>query len=240
MARRSTRPQPDPPRPDAERQEVVAIEALFARQPRTLAVYHAIGEQMHELKEGEAHTGYGSRWRKDVAAAVEQSDSTLTKCLQFFNTYKRDDIAELEEVGVGWVGLIIALGVRDKKKRHQLLRRAKDEGWGQKELQREVRQLKGSIRGGGRPRKREKSRGCLADAAEMARWSAAWSAFYRQAWAGNEGEYLAEVVELSGNARGSMEKALADAEAKLKALRGQCVDALKDVKTLRENLPPEE
>jgi hypothetical protein len=145
------------------------MKGLFERQPRTLALYHAIGEQMHELEEDEAHTRYGSRWRKVVAASVEESDATLTKCLQFFDTYKSDEIAELDGLGVGWVGLIIALGVRDKKKRHRLLRQARDEGWGQRELRREARRLKGSNRGGGRPRKEERSRGCLADAVELAK-----------------------------------------------------------------------
>jgi hypothetical protein len=94
--------------------------------------------------------------------------------------------------------------------------------------------LKGSIRGGGRPRKGERSRGCLSDACELARRAGLWLDFYRQAWAGNEGAYLAEVVGLAGEARDGMGKALADAEGKLEALRGQCADALKVVKALRK------
>jgi hypothetical protein len=139
MARRPTRPQPDPPRLDAEREEVKTMKGLLARQPRTLAVYREIGGQMHALGKDEALTGYGSGWRKKTAELLGQSESTLTKCLRFFNAYTRDDIAELEELGVGWVALTVALGVRDKKERHRLLRQAKDQGWGQKELGREAR-----------------------------------------------------------------------------------------------------
>lgn len=214
------------------------MRVLFERRPRTLHVYHAVGEQMGRLAADEALVGYGSGWRRKFAETLGQSESTLTKCLQFFNAYERDDIAALEELKVGWVGLIVALGVRDKKERHRLLRRARDEGWGQRELRREARRLKGSNRGGGRPRKEERSRGCLADAVELARLAGLWSDFYRQAWAGTEGDYLAEVGRLTGDSRDGMERALADAEEKLKALRGQCAGALKAVKELREKLPP--
>ena len=129
------------------------MKELLERQPQTLAVYHAVGEQMGRLAADEAIIGYGSGWRGKLAEDLGQSASTLTKCLQFFNAYTRDEIAELHELGVGWVGLIIALGVLDEKERHRLLRQARDEGWGQRELGREARRLKGSNWGGGRPRK---------------------------------------------------------------------------------------
>ena len=238
MARPSPQPRPDPAPLDPDRKELKKLKRLFERKPLTLADHHAIGEQMHRLDADEALTGYGSGWRKRVADVLGQSDSTLTKCLQFFKSYEDEPagVAELERLGVGWVQMIIALGISDRKERHQLLRQAKEKGWGQRELRREARRLKGSYRGGGRPRKREKSRGCLADASELVRRTGQWSDFYDQAWAGNEKGYRAEVGKLTGEARGDLERVLEDAEQKLQDLQGQCEAALKDVKALRKKL----
>jgi hypothetical protein len=240
MARRSTRTPPDPASLAGERKEIRALARLLRRPPQTLADYYAIGERMHALGEDEARTGYGSGWRKTIADLLGRSESTLTKCLHFFKDCTRGELAALEELGAGWAQLGVAFSVKDKKERLELLKRAKREDWGQKELRREVCRLKGKPRGGGRPRKEERSRGCLADAVELARRAGLYGDSYRQAWSGNEAKYLAEVANLTGDARVGMERALADAEEKLKTLRGQCADALKDVKALLKKLPPGE
>src|SRR5262245_12608829 len=100
----------------------------------------------------------------------------------------------------------------------QLLERAKNEGCG-------------------RPHKPEKSRGCLADAAELARLSELWAAFFEQAWDGNQEKYLAEEDRLRGDAGVELGRVLADAEEKLGALHERCAKALKTVKALRGKLP---
>src|SRR4051812_46254508 len=107
MPRSSPQP-PDRTPFGAGREEVRAIADLLKREPRTLSVYHEVGAQMRRLAEDETITGYGSGWRAKVAAAVGQSESTLTKCLRFCDGYTPDEVAELEELGVGWVQLYVA------------------------------------------------------------------------------------------------------------------------------------
>jgi hypothetical protein len=77
--------------------------------------------------------------------------------MQFRLAEARDDLPGLEGLGVGWSLLIIALAVEDRRKVQDMLREAKQKGWGERELQRAVQQLKGSKRGGGRPRKQTHS-----------------------------------------------------------------------------------
>jgi hypothetical protein len=116
------------------------------------------------------------------------------------------------------VQLCFALGIPDQKKRHRLLQQARDKGWGQKTLRREVHRLKRSYRGGGRSRQPEKSRGCLPDASELVQQIKQWSHFYEQAWAGNDSKYIADLDKLSEEGRESLERVLTDAEQKLQAL----------------------
>jgi hypothetical protein len=209
---------------------------LLSQKPLTLADYHAVGEQMHRLERDTSVVERGRGWRKRVAEILGTSDSTLSKCLQFFNSYEPAELAELERLEVGWVQLCFALGIPDKKKRHRLLQRAQEEGWGQKTLRREVHRLKGSYRGGGRPRQPEKSRGCLPDASELVVRTQQWSAFYKQAWLGNDQKYSAELDKLSDEGRESLERVLADAEQKLQTLHQQCAATLTTVTVLQEQL----
>jgi hypothetical protein len=228
---------------NANRKEIKAMARLLSQKPLTLADYHAIGEQMHRLERDTSVVGHGRAWRQRVAEILETSDSTLSKCLQFFNCYEPGDLAELERLAVaalrlevGWVQLFFALGIPDQKKRHRLLQQARDNGWGQKDLRREVHRLKGSYRGGGRPRIPEKSRGCLADASELVLRTQQWSAFYEQAWRGNDKKYIAELDKLSDEGRESLERVLADAAERLEALHQQCTASLATVKALQEKL----
>jgi hypothetical protein len=239
MPRSSSPSSPDHPL-DPNREEIKAMARLFEHKPLTLADYHGIGEQLHRLAEDDTVARWGSHWRKNVAEILEQSPSTLTKCLQFFRTYKQSELVQLERLKVGWVGMSIALSIPGRKERHRLLRQARDEGWGQQELRREARQLKGTTRGGGRPRRQEKSRGCLADASELVRRTEHWSDFYTQAWGGNEEAYAEELPGLSDESRESLERILDDAEEKLRTLKRQCDAALRTVKALRKKMPARE
>jgi hypothetical protein len=53
-----------------------------------------------------------------------------------------------------------------------------------------------------------------------------WSAFYEQAWLGNDNKYIAELDKLSDEGRESLERVLGDAEQKLQALHQQCAATL--------------
>jgi hypothetical protein len=240
MTKPSSRSRRGRPALDRNREEVQKLTSLFQRHPLTVADYHAIGEQMARLADDKDVTTRGSNWKKKVAELVGSSESTLTKCLQFYEAYKEqeDDLAELQELHVPWMHLVIALGISDKEKRHRLLRRARDKNWSQDDLRHEARQMKGTYRGGGRKLKVRKSRGCLADASRLVRLTGQWAHFYQQAWDGNEKKYLAELDRLTDKAaRAALRGVLDDAEKKLQVLQGQCQSTLKTVQALRKKFP---
>jgi hypothetical protein len=210
---------------------------LFRRQPRTLPVYYAAGEQLRRLSRDADIASRGGRWRKQAADAVGVSESTLNKCFQFRRRYRREELAELERLKVGWSRLTIALGVQGKRERHQLLRRAETEGWDDHTLQRAIQQRKGTRRGGGRPRKEVKSQGIQPDLTHLIDLTQPWSKFYAKVWESGQEGYRAELKDLSDTARQTLQELLRDAAEKLKALRKQSGDALAQVKALQRLLP---
>jgi hypothetical protein len=102
-----------------------------------------------------------------VAEALPVSEAALNNCLQFRLKYPKEDLPELERMRVGWGLLTVALAVPNKRERHALLRRAVEEEWGGRALQREVQRLNGSWRGGG-GRREPRGHGLLPDLAELA------------------------------------------------------------------------
>jgi hypothetical protein len=219
-----TRPQTDEAAPalTAERREVKRIASLLKKSPLTLADYHAVGEQMQRLSADDAVNRRGSRWRDRVAELAGCSVSTLTKALQFRQAYQPEDLAELQQMGVGWSRLTIALAVADRGRRHDLLCEAKEKGWGERELQRAIQQLKGSKRAGGRPRKRMTSQGPLADAAELLRLTELWLGFEQDVWSRSG---AADLTGLDENAAANLRRLLEQAARSLKQLQGRAREA---------------
>src|SRR4051794_37696591 len=95
----------------ADRREVKRIVALLKKAPLTLADYHAVGEQMRRLSADSAAARRGGKWRDRVAELAGYSVSTLTKAMQLNAAYRQEELAELQEMGVGWSRLTIALAV---------------------------------------------------------------------------------------------------------------------------------
>src|ERR1019366_1914094 len=106
-----------------------------------------------------------------LASKLGVSDSTLSKCLQFRRRHDAGDIPQLETLDIPWAHLSIAFSIKDRQERFRLLKRAKKQGWSDRELQREIQRIKGACRGGGRKRKEPQSRGLLADVVELTRLS---------------------------------------------------------------------
>ena len=167
------------------------------------------------------------------------SESTLNKCLQFKQHYLEKDLAALERLKVGWGRLTIALGVKDRAKRHRLLRQAAEKKWDDQTLQRAIQMLKGTRRGGGRPRKESKSLGLQPDLTRLIGLTDPWSDFYTQVWSGRQEAYGAEMEGLTDRARATLAELLAAAAQKLQAMRRQCAVALAKVKALQRGLPPD-
>jgi hypothetical protein len=213
----------------ADRREVKRIAALLKKAPLSLADYYAIGEQMHRLSTDPAVTRRGGKWRDGVAELAGCSVSTLTKAMQFRNAYQRGDLPGLEELGVGWSRLTIALAVDDRVKRHELLLEAKQKGWGERELQRAIQQHKGSKRGGGRPRKRMASQGPLADAAELLRLTELWLEFDRDVWS-RAG--AADLRRMDGHAWSNLQRMLELVARRLKELQSRAREAKRVAESL--------
>jgi hypothetical protein len=213
----------------ADRQEVKRIAALLKKAPLTLEGYHAVGEQMSRLSSDDVVTRRGGKWRDQVAELAGCSVSTLTKAMQFRGSYQRGKLPGLQELGVGWSRLTIALAVEDKRKRHELLREAQQKGWGERELRRAVQQLNGSKRGGGRPRRQVSSQGPLADAAELLRLTQLWLEFDREVWS-HAGE--ADLREMDEHARSNLSLMLEDVARRLKQLQSRAKQARRVAESL--------
>jgi hypothetical protein len=171
-----------------------------------------------------------------VAEALQVSEATLNKCLQFRRGYKKEDLPELKALGVGWGLLTVALGIRNKRQRHALLGRAVREKWGGRALQREVQRLNGSWRGGG-PRRKERGHGLLPDLAELAGLTRRWLEFHDRAWAPGRKGYARALRQAAKAGRPGVRRALEQALESLAELRKRCRAAGRAVKALRDKLP---
>jgi hypothetical protein len=218
------------------RTELRRLRRLFEHRPLTLPAYHAIGEQLRRLAEDPAVAVRGSDWRAELAQILGQSKSTLNKCLQFRVSYEEDELAQVEGLGAGWAYLTVALGVPDKKKRHRLLRRARAEGWNGRELQRAVQRLKGSRRGGGRPRRRPRGHGLRADLLELTRLAELWTDFHARVWEQGQEGYAGELAAMAPAAREGVRLELDRAAQQVRRLRKQAGEALRGLEDLAGRL----
>jgi len=201
-----------------------------------LADSHAVGEQLRRSDEDDNVSSLKG-WRGQVARLLGKSESTLNKALQFRRSYQADELPELERLGVGWSRLTVALAVKDKQKRHRLLKRAKQEGWDNRSLQRQLQQPRGGSRGGGRPRREPEGHGLVPDTAELVRLTEVWGDFFSKVWVASQKEYATEVGKMTVEGKKGVRRLLDEAADKVKELRRRCGEALEAVKLLRDELP---
>jgi hypothetical protein len=236
MARPSSDPISATPKLDPNRPEIRKLKRLFEHKPLTLRDYHAVGEQLRRLSEDPDIAYRGSGWRAKVAQILGQSEAALNKCLQFRNSYAEDELPEVKGLGVGWSSLTIALGIPKKRRRHQLLRQAQNEGWNERELQRAVQRLKGSHRGGGRRRRPPEAMGLLADVSELTRLTTVWTDYYDTVWTEGQEEYATELGAMTSETSENVRKHVGKAVKELKLLREKCGEALEGLKVLGRQL----
>lgn len=149
----------------ATRPEVRTIRDLLGKPDKSLADYHAAGEQLRQLAADEAVAG-APGWRRAVAEVLGRPGlkSTLDKCLQLRTTYPtRADLRQLADIEGRWSFVLTALAVPDKAARHDLLRAARQERWSGARLRACVQAANGSARGGGRPKARPAVTGLAPD-----------------------------------------------------------------------------
>jgi hypothetical protein len=227
----STQPELTP-----ERREVQRIAALLRNAPLRLNEYYAVGEQVRRLARDASVARRGSNWRERLAELVGCSPSTLNKAMQFCEAYEPRDLVLLEQMGLGWSRLTIALGVGDREARHQLLHRAKEENWDDRQLQRTVQQLRGKRRGGGRPRRTPEGVGLLPDLFELTRLAELWNDFNAQVWAKGQAKYAAELARLPQEARDGLLHQVVLASEQVRLLQKQGGDALQGLNELAHQL----
>ena len=152
-----------------------------------LAWYHRVGRLVGRLRpEGPR----GTRWVLGLAEALGPSPELLAKARRFAELYPaRQDVAELEAMGVNWTRLYFAFAVPGRRERHALLRRAVRERWSNQQLRFTVQQRFPSRRRGvgGRPRRPVSSHGPEVTLRELGRQCRRWVDFHEKAWQGVKG-----------------------------------------------------
>lgn len=219
-----------------ERREVQRIVTVLKKVNLGLADYHALGEQMRRLSEDPTVSRRGGHWRARVAELVGCSTSTLTKALQFRRAYEKEDLPALEELGVGWSRLTVSLAIANAQQRLLLLRKARDEKWGDREVQRAIQQQRGVRRGGGRPRKPPRSQGVLADLVELGRLTEIWQLYHERVTRAHQGEYPSQVRTLDEAGRQTLAQTVTEVQAQLKNLRRQVQEVRTVIDAITEHL----
>jgi hypothetical protein len=202
----------------SDRLEVQQITRLLQKSPLGLRDYFEIGTIMQRLADDPTLRRRGARWRERLAELVTCSISTLNKALHFRRSYAESDLPILEELGVGWSRLTIALVVRDPRKRRQFLEKAKAEAWSDRDLHRAIQGQRGILKTGGRPRRTARSQGIVGDLAELLRLTRPWIDFHDSVIAPGKEGYEKEARKLSGDAETSLRELLDRAGPQLKDL----------------------
>jgi hypothetical protein len=237
MARSPSRPRPVATALNPRRPEVRQLARLFRHRPLSLRDHHRAGELLLQLRD-DPEVASTQGWRAEVAEALQVSVATLNKCLQFRDRYPKGELSELERMRVGWGLLTVALAVEDRRQRHALLRRAVEEEWGGRALQREVQRLNGRWRGGG-GRRKERGHGLLPDLAELAGLTRRWLEFHEAVWAPGQKGCARELRRMTKEARHGVRRALEGALGAVAEVRKRCREAERAVKALRDKLPGE-
>jgi hypothetical protein len=149
--------------------------------------HHRVGELVGRLR---PERWRGTRWTRRLAEALGPSRDLLAKTRLFAALYpSREDVQELEAMGVNWSRLYFSFSVPDKRDRHALLREAVSERWPDQQLRFTVQERSRSRRGGvgGRPRRPVTIHGPEVALRELERLCRRWLDFHEQAWQGVKG-----------------------------------------------------
>jgi hypothetical protein len=144
--------------------------------------HHRVGELVGRLR---PQGPRGTRWVRGLAEALGPSPELLAKTRRFAELYpKREDVQELEAIGVNWTRLYLAFAVSDLEKPHALLRRAGRERWPDPRLRFTVQQRFPSRRRGVgvRPRRPVTGHSPEVTLRELGRQGRRWPAFHERAW----------------------------------------------------------
>jgi hypothetical protein len=180
--------------PSNQRRPFDALVRLIDAPRGDLPWHHEVGRLAGQLRSEPAP---GTTW-SDLAEALGLSEEVLQKSMRFAWEYPAPkDFQELEEAGVDWTRLYIAFAVRDRQKRHALLRRAARENWPNPRLRAAIQQRfpTGRVGIGGRPRRKREGLGPEAALRELQRQGRQWLELYEQAWLPVGDDQWARLVE---------------------------------------------
>jgi hypothetical protein len=185
--------------------------------------HHRVGKLVLRLRPEEPR---GAHWVRGLAEALGPSPEWLAKARRFADLYpSREDVAELEAMGVNWARLYFAFAVPDKRDRHALLRRAVRERWPDQQLRFTVQELYPSQRGGvgGWPRRPVTSHGPEVTLRELRRQCRRWLAFHEGAWRGVKGrDWVGFVRSWPREDLDDLLRLLSSADGALKEVAGAC------------------
>jgi hypothetical protein len=188
-----------------------------------LAWHHRVGELVGRLRpEGPR----GTPWARGLTEALGPSPELLAKARRFAELYpKREDVQELEGMGVSWTRLYLVFAVPGRRDRHALLREAVRGRWSDQQLRFTVQQRFPSKRGGvgGRPRRPVTSHGPEVTLRDLGRQCRRWLDFHEQAWQGvKERDWGLFVRDWPREDLDALVRLLSSADGALKEVAGAC------------------
>jgi hypothetical protein len=214
-----------------------AIEEVLEAPGQDLDWYFRLGTALKRWH-SDAPRDRGDTW---LSKALGPSRSVLQKARLFAKEYPTvADVQELKNIPTDWTKLILALPLKDKRKRHQLLKKAQD--WDTHQLRFEVQRLSHSLRvgKGGRPRSNfATAYGPDASLREMQRMSQNWREIYQESWCKvKKKEWQHFLNRKWSEDSEQLQQLLQQAEADISALAKECKNVVADLaaflKTVRK------
>lgn len=195
----------DSPSPLEEQPAFAELQGLLAQPRSDLKWHHAVGcclDQLCRRGEDSKHAPYGEKQFNKLAAVLGRSPSPLRKQLRFAREFVPTEVEELEQMKLGWTLITHAFSEPDRAKRWALLEKATTEGWNSEDLKKQIK-ARGKSRHprGGRPPRRSRNGGAVADLAKLLGHTQTWLNFHQHVLAANDGSPRAWLQRLLASKR---------------------------------------
>jgi hypothetical protein len=169
----------------------------FAQRDPSLAWHYALGRRLQALREAVRQPLYGSRWVEELAEHLGCPRGLLYKARACSRAFTDEQVAALEQAGVTWKMVVVALGVPDRAARRSLLLRAARRRWTWEDLRLYIKQAHAWRRpGSGRPPK-ARSYEPGAGLEHLAQATRHWLSHYKGTWAGGPETLLERLKKLN-------------------------------------------
>jgi hypothetical protein len=212
--------------------------AKLIDHPRAdLRWHHEVGTRARRLMLADPDRPSGAWWPL-LKRALGPCPAVFQKAARFAQLYPSERyLAALARLGVDWTRASLAFVIGDRKERHEMLRRARQEGWTGQQLRFEIqRQYPSRRRGaGGRPRRDPVAYGADVTLRELERLCRRWLAFHERAWqAVKPSEWGRLVGECRGEALDQLLRLFRSADEALEGVAGACQNVRDTLAGLRQ------